>query len=198
MKCDEIEPLLINYLNNEILESQKKALDSHLEKCELCRNRLLKLQNLEISLETSDEVSPPDDLADNILSTIPTKEPQISYLSKFLFSLAAISITVIVVLALYHSTKSHFKKQGYRKILFSYTDPKAKAVSIVGDFNRWTKEKLIKTEDNKWIITLKLKPGQYHYSFLINNKLWVVDPTAELNVNDGYGGKNSIIYIKEK
>ena len=35
----------------------------------------------------------------------------------------------------------------------------------------------------------------YNYNFLLNNKEWAIDPKAELNVDDGYGNKNSVIYI---
>ncbi|MFH0926599.1 MAG: zf-HC2 domain-containing protein [bacterium] len=195
MRCNEIEPLMINYLNDELLGSQRKLLDEHLDKCETCRNNLIKLQNLELNLEDPHQINPPEDLIDKVLSTIPSEEPNIPYLSKILFSIISAGIILIIIFALIYSIKINSKKEGFRQILFSYSDPNANSVEITGDFNKWGRDTLIKSERTNWTITLKLNPGQYYYNFIVNKTSWVTDPKAEINVNDGYGNKNSIIYV---
>ena len=53
-------------------------------------------------------------------------------------------------------------------------------VKIGGSFNDW---KLIpmKKEGDKWIHTIKLKKGTYHYKFFVDNKWFFnpLEPTAK-------------------
>jgi hypothetical protein len=46
-----------------------------------------------------------------------------------------------------------------------------------------------------WEITLSLRPGKYAYRFLVNNRRQVLDPNCPIEEPDGYGGKNSVIYV---
>jgi 1,4-alpha-glucan branching enzyme len=50
--------------------------------------------------------------------------------------------------------------------------------------------------DGVWELRLKLnESGEYQYQFLINGKRWVPDPNAPLQVEDGFGGTNSVLDI---
>lgn len=63
-----------------------------------------------------------------------------------------------------------------RNIKFVFFSSKAKKVSVIGDFNDWLPQSLIKVAPNKWEITLKITPGKnYLYNFLVDGKV-VLDP----------------------
>ena len=77
---------------------------------------------------------------------------------------------------------------------FSYTDPKATAVSVVGDFNDWNKDKNpLKLENGTWKGSMTLKPGRHEYKFVVNNTDWITDPKSSETVADKYGGRSSIL-----
>ncbi len=84
------------------------------------------------------------------------------------------------------------------KVTFKYKNSNAKNVFLAGDFNNWNKSsiKMIKTS-GVWRKTLDLEPGEYAYKFIVDGK-WTVDKKAKKFKSDGYGGKNSIIIVKEQ
>ncbi len=86
-------------------------------------------------------------------------------------------------------------KDGVR---FALESKNAKRVAIVGSFNQWDPEKDVLSgpdSDGMWEITIPIPEGRYEYLFLINGEKWVLDPTV-LFVDDGLGGKNSVVSIK--
>ena len=83
-------------------------------------------------------------------------------------------------------------------VVFKVRAPGAKQVHIVGSFNRWDRQKdALSGPDNNgwWIITLPLAPGRHEYLFLVDGATWLPDPSAPGRTDDGYGGKNSILYL---
>ena len=82
-------------------------------------------------------------------------------------------------------------------VRFALEAPVALTVAVVGDFNRWDPEKdLLAGPDANgyWTGTVRLDAGRYEYLFLMNGAIWVPDPAA-LSVDDGWGGKNSVIIV---
>jgi hypothetical protein len=73
-----------------------------------------------------------------------------------------------------------------------------KTVSVAGDFNGWnaTADKMKYDEKvGAWVLDLKLKSGMYDYMYVINDKVWIADPQADKQRDDGFGGKNSVLKI---
>ena len=96
------------------------------------------------------------------------------------------------------NTGPEFLDDGVR---FSLYAPKAKKVCIAGDFNNWSKNAdpmYDEDSDGIWTIVLPLKPGRYEYKFVIDGDRWVPDPANPHRVDDGFGGKNSIIVVGKK
>ena len=50
--------------------------------------------------------------------------------------------------------------------------------------------------DGVWSIVKVLPPGRYEYKFLVDRNTWIEDPNALESIDDGYGGKNSILIVK--
>ena len=96
-------------------------------------------------------------------------------------------------------------------ILFQYDAPSARYVNLAGNFpnNEWLKhgdkvdmmhddgkngDKIAK--DGIWSIVKVLPSGRYQYKFVVDRNTWIEDPNALESIDDGYGGKNSILIVK--
>jgi 1,4-alpha-glucan branching enzyme len=82
-------------------------------------------------------------------------------------------------------------------VRINFHAPEAKKVAIAGDFNKWkVDENILKRQDNGiWTIEIPLKPGAYNYMFVVDGKVWMTDPNAELYQDDGFGFKNSVLKV---
>ena len=74
--------------------------------------------------------------------------------------------------------------------------PEAKKVCVAGSFNDWNPEKtpLRPAGDGRWVGSLRVDPGRYEYLFVVDGQ-WVTDPNAIENVQNPYGGQNSILRV---
>ncbi|GAB6090528.1 hypothetical protein JCM12856_21210 [Spirochaeta dissipatitropha] len=76
--------------------------------------------------------------------------------------------------------------------------PQAQSVSVVGDWNGWQPDvhQMANTQNGIWEIRIEMKPdGEYRYQFLVDEKDWIPDPDAPLQVADGFGGINSVMNL---
>lgn len=83
-------------------------------------------------------------------------------------------------------------------VIFRITAPEATVVNIAGQFNGWSPEatELSRGPDGVWTVTLPLKQGvQHRYKYLIDG-FWLPDPENPDFEPDGFGGFNSILYVK--
>ena len=75
-----------------------------------------------------------------------------------------------------------------------------KSVNLAGEFNNWSTNATPMTADasGTFTVKIKLKPGIYHYKFVIDGAVWTPDPKAEksLEQEDGHGGVNSGVTVK--
>jgi hypothetical protein len=82
---------------------------------------------------------------------------------------------------------------------FVLVAPGAESVHLTGDFNSWSREG-IALEDLRgtgiWTADVTLPPGVHQYTFVLNGSEWVPDPSAALQVDDGFGQMNSILVIQ--
>jgi hypothetical protein len=85
-----------------------------------------------------------------------------------------------------------------RVVTLRYQDPSAYSVAVVGSFNGWspTGSSMRKRKGGKWEISLHLPIGRHVYRFLINNSEQVLDPLCPQQEPDGYGGRNSVLYVQ--
>ena len=96
-------------------------------------------------------------------------------------------------------------------ILFQYDAPSARQVNLAGNFpnNEWLKhgDKIdVMHDDGKngdrvasdgiWSIVTSIPSGRYEYKFHVDENSWLPDPSAIEYVEDGYGGKNSVLIVK--
>ncbi len=74
--------------------------------------------------------------------------------------------------------------------------PDAKKVVLSGSFNKWD-EDLFRMKKSKdcWAITLKIRPGEYEYKFIVDGD-WIEDPDNPLKRRNEFNEYNSFINIK--
>ena len=80
--------------------------------------------------------------------------------------------------------------------VFTYSDPEATQVEIIGDFSRWKPLAMTKNADGVWEFSVDLAPGEHGYKFRVNGGKWVFDPNnAERMTSGKY--ENSAITVRE-
>ena len=92
--------------------------------------------------------------------------------------------------------RTHVRKTKRRKVTFSYKDPHAVEVVLMGDFNNWNSKKHPMKNDGKgaWIKSVLLIPGAYEYKFLVDGE-WRTDPGNPNKCSNCYGTYNSVISL---
>ncbi len=92
---------------------------------------------------------------------------------------------------------------GLRRVTFRFRpDSRPEAVSLAGQFNDWTIGKTPMTDadgDGEYTATLLLSPGEYAYKVVIGANGWTQDKAGQDGeVDDGFGGKNSIRRVDDR
>jgi hypothetical protein len=82
-------------------------------------------------------------------------------------------------------------------VRFELVAPDAQSVNLVGDFSDWNPHSFAMkdaTGEGNWQIKIRLKRGQvYTYNFLMDGRQWIADPNSLRQVDDGFGGKSSVL-----
>ena len=84
-----------------------------------------------------------------------------------------------------------------RPVLLRLAAP-ASRVAVVGDFNDWdpAATPLRRTDDGAtWTVELHLKPGRYHYTFLIDGRRWARDPSSPPAAESDFGAPVSVLTV---
>jgi diguanylate cyclase (GGDEF)-like protein len=83
-------------------------------------------------------------------------------------------------------------------LVFAPSNPgSVQQVHVVGDFNNWTPsaDPLWLQEGGSWRLHLALAPGRYEYKYVLNSDWYMADPACAETVQDGYGGRNSVLRV---
>lgn len=82
-------------------------------------------------------------------------------------------------------------------VRFTAKSPGAHTIAVAGDFNQWNPLPLMQVNAQEGVFSAEvpLRPGTYGYSFVVDDKKWVVDASAPHFVEDGFGNKNSVINL---
>ncbi len=82
-------------------------------------------------------------------------------------------------------------------VRFQLLAPEAQQVAIAGSFSDWTPDALPLVRENGglWSITLALPLGEHQYQFVIDGERWIPDPRAHAQLEDGFGGTNSVVIV---
>jgi hypothetical protein len=94
---------------------------------------------------------------------------------------------------------STYQSPARRDVQFVLVAPTARKVSVVGDFNDWDASHQEFQAQHRgggvWSVTAKVPVGHHRYSFVVDDSLWVADPTAPRMVDDDFGMPNSALVV---
>jgi hypothetical protein len=97
---------------------------------------------------------------------------------------------------------AHSAPKPDQRIQFVLVAPDAKKVSVVGDFNGWDASHVSFQAQHRgggvWSVTAPVPIGHHRYSFVVDDSLWIADPTAPRVVDNDYGMANSAIVVQEQ
>lgn len=82
-------------------------------------------------------------------------------------------------------------------MLFQVYFKDAKEVEIVGDFNQWIPESMVRRDQNGlWQKTIPLTKGSYRYKLIVDGE-WQVDPAHSLQTKNSFGTVDSYVEVTE-
>lgn len=87
---------------------------------------------------------------------------------------------------------------GHDAVVFVYHNRIPRAVALAGEFNQWsqTHHRLHEHDDGVWSCRLpKPARGTYRYKYVLDEAVWLEDPTNPDKEPDGYSGWNSTLTI---
>jgi hypothetical protein len=86
-----------------------------------------------------------------------------------------------------------------RSVQFVLVAPTARKVQVVGDFNDWDASHAEYRAEHRgggvWSVTAAVPEGHHRYSFVVDDSLWVADPTAPRALDDDFGMPNSALVV---
>lgn len=79
---------------------------------------------------------------------------------------------------------------------FVLNHPSAATVSVAGSFNDWNPvdQCMATTERGHWQLDVPIAPGRYEYRLIVDGQ-WMPDPLAKCEVDNPFGGRNSILVV---
>jgi hypothetical protein len=117
----------------------------------------------------------------------------IPYRPRLFLAVGAVAAALAVVALL----PPRSKPDAARLIPFVVTAPDVERVAIVGDFNDWDPQAtpLARLSGNAWGVMVKLPPGRYRYSFVLDGSRWIADPGAPRAADDDFDFHSSVTTI---
>ncbi|MBI4408360.1 MAG: hypothetical protein HY561_01550, partial [Gemmatimonadetes bacterium] len=81
-----------------------------------------------------------------------------------------------------------------RKVWFRLRSASAGTVALAGDFTGWEPRPMRK-QGEVWVLDLVLRPGTYHFSFVLDQDRWLVPDDAPGIIDDGWGRRNGTLVV---
>jgi hypothetical protein len=90
------------------------------------------------------------------------------------------------------------ESRGTAPVRFVLVAPRASTVTLVGDFNGWsrTATPLRRTGGALWSVDLPLSPGRHTYAFVVDGVL-IADPNALDSADDDFGVRSSVVLVSD-
>ncbi len=212
--CKQIESLIFGYISGDIMNSERKVLDQHLDECDTCLNEVMRLQSLDLNLMelTEDGMDLPvefqgADLTAAIISKIPPRmyRPRPRFYKVLSPSVVLSTLTLCLAVLVFILAGKVDKinvaapDSGVKSVKILFSSNSAQKVSLVGDFNAWGAEPLLlkSLKDGMWEAELQLKPGMYEYNLVVDGQRWISNPNSDSVVPDGFGGTNSVVIVND-
>jgi hypothetical protein len=210
---DKNQEIIHKILDGEASEDEKKVVARSVEMDAGLKKEFAGLENAVRMLKESERREPPMSFTAEVMKGLPRKKMSVfSRIREFLFGsrvlhwnmATALGVAVIVLFGVMTVSRVHREPsmnaagpvESEMTVRLTFYAPQAHTVSVAGDFNKWkTDADEMKGTDGMWNIELKLKPGVYSYSFVVDGKSWVADPGAQSYTDDGFGSRNAELRV---
>lgn len=198
MRCKVFQKQL-NKMNDPINSKLDPSVNLHIQSCPTCKKEFELWEGFIANYQKITNVSAPSGLAEQIVRENRIALSNTSMLSwklspKLTESYAlAICLILFVISAIVFIVNKMSESVKMKEIVFEASFENTGKVSIVGDFNQWDFQKnpLFKTKQGTWKAVVFLKPGCYQYQFVLDGKIWKLDPQNTVKIEDDFGGFNS-------
>jgi hypothetical protein len=200
-------------LDGDADDNEKELIARDLEANPALREEFTSLKNTVRQLEEGERLQPPAAFTADVMGSLPRSSPALLDRLKEFFlgsrvlrwnvaSATALAIIAIVALMVVsrgpRETAINVAEPTAPTVIvrLTFNSPQAHRVAVAGDFNKWkTDADEMKKTNGVWSIDLKLTPGVYTYSFIVDEKSWVPDPGAEVFQDDGFGSRNAVLRV---
>lgn len=198
-------------VTGEAKDADRQAFLEHLSVCPECSRRAGALMPL-LRRDTGEREAlrivraVPAGATDRVMEALPDARVRLSRFEGVRApSLVAVAAVLLLFVAgglvAYRAGRSRGGEPagGLLVVRFELAAPEARSVFLAGDFTNWQEGSLALTDkdgDGLWEATVRLHKGRaYSYNFLVDGEVWIVDPRASVNVDDGFGGLSSVIVL---
>lgn len=169
--------------------------------------RLSRYQECLMNLGAHQEKAP-DDFVGRVMAALPEK-PRLTWIDRLksfwprrrfwaIPALAGALAMLFVTAGL--SLFRPLPNTGLIPVVLDLYAPSANQVQLVGTFSDWMPGVFrLKGPDalGYWAIEIKLPPGRYEYTFLVNGSRLVPDDDGEARRADGFGQENSVLLLND-
>ncbi len=210
---DKNREILHKILDGEADAEEVKLAAQDMESDSRLKEELVGLQETVQMLKESRRYEPPAHFTAEVMKKLPRDKTAVfARIREFLFGsrvlhwniATALGVAVILLIAGIMASRVHLEPsmntagpvESAVTVRLTFYSPQARTVAVAGDFNKWkTNADLMKGNDGLWSIELKLKPGVYSYSFVVDGQSWVADPGAQSYTDDGFGSRNAVLRV---
>lgn len=93
--------------------------------------------------------------------------------------------------------KTYFKTKDYCKVKFSFAPENAETVEVLGLNSDWENSIILKKKkDGTFSAEVSLpKDSRHQFKYLVNKTEWLNDADADEELQNEYGGTNSVITL---
>ena len=205
-------------LDGDAGDDEKKIIIRDMESDPGLKEEFIGLEKTVRMLETSERLEAPPAFTTEVMRRLSRRSPSaLDRVRDFLFGgrvlrwnmATALAAAVIVLVTIVTVSRIHREPamtpamtalsgpgEPVIMVRLTFHAPKAHSVAVAGEFNKWQIDAdEMKKTDGRWSIDLKLKPGVYTYSFIVDGKSWVPDPGAESYEDDGFGSRNAVLRV---
>ncbi len=213
---DKEHDIIHKILDDEAGEEEKQEIERRSAADPGLREEFEGLSHAVRMLKESERREPPAFFTAGVMKKLPARKPSAAGRIREFFlgsrvlrwnvatamAMAAILVVAaVIVTRMPHQAGTNVAIQGTQSeamvaVRLTFRAPEAHSVAVAGDFNKWrTSADEMKRTDGEWSIELKLKPGEYSYSFIVDGKSWVPDPGAKMYRDDGFGSRNAVLRV---
>jgi len=211
---DKERDIIHKILDNDAGEEEKQAIERGRRTDPALREEFDGLTRAVRLLEESERHEPPAFFTAEVMKKLPERKPSVAgrirefflgsrvlrwNMATALAAAAILLITLVTVMRMPHqqpAMTASGPSENVVTVRLKFRAPEARSVAVAGDFNKWrTNADEMKKSDGEWSIDLKLRPGEYSYSFIVDGKSWVPDPGAEMYRDDGFGSRNAVLRV---